>query len=268
MHYYSSGKYLEAPALPATETEPGLFETVLFNGSTIAHLDRHIERITSSARALGITMPNMQHRQIEEIFQELIQRNRLSDGEARLNLYCFQNREPMLTAQAYTRPPMEAVSLSLYKASSQYLHKSTNRTHLDQARNTALGRGYFDALLTDSSGTFLETTISGLIINTDKGLAVTPPKARLNSIAVSLVSPPGTTPSIKLRKDDLSHIINIWTVNSLAGALPVGRIDDISLSPDPKLAMEFNQLIRGEYPATTRRSTTPLGSAHGRATRS
>jgi len=153
----------------------GLFETIRADRGTVEFLDEHIQRLTGSAAALNITVPDTDW---ENIIARLISLNGLEQETARVKILITRGTEPGLHLGQGTSPTLiitaaEHISgkkperIGIYpekRLDPVSRHKSLNYLFNLQARDWALRNGLDEAVLTGKSGEILECAASNIFI--------------------------------------------------------------------------------------------------------
>jgi branched-chain amino acid aminotransferase/para-aminobenzoate synthetase component 1 len=149
----------------------GLFETLRAQGSRLLYLDEHLARFKASARVLNLSLPT--EPAWPDIISELLARNRLQEGLARVKIVLTRGVDPdlglpvparptlLIMAQAYTPPPPEAYAagwrLGTFRqgaAPALAGHKSLNYIFYLWARQTMRQAGADEALILDQEATW------------------------------------------------------------------------------------------------------------------
>ncbi|MDX6617818.1 MAG: hypothetical protein QOK36_204 [Gaiellales bacterium] len=149
----------------------GLYETTRVSEGAALHGERHLERITSSAHALGLPAPE------RAAFAAAIAAATGSGDVARVRLHApagvavlAAERRPALAPD-----PVRLTALAGWYAPGYALreHKLTSHFHGIQGRRLAVAAGYDDALLVSHDGRVGEATNANVALFAD-GALVTP----------------------------------------------------------------------------------------------
>jgi para-aminobenzoate synthetase/4-amino-4-deoxychorismate lyase len=161
------------------EDLPGLFETIHWNGGAYLLLDDHLERLATSAEALGIPFD------AASVIKALsgLERRILGDaGQYRIRLSLDRDGRISVTSEPFTPDSVGSpVRVCLYagrvQSSERHLrHKSTARERFDRAFRAALDSGFGEVLFLNERGEVTEGAISNVIVRLG-GRWYTPPEA-------------------------------------------------------------------------------------------
>jgi branched-subunit amino acid aminotransferase/4-amino-4-deoxychorismate lyase len=149
----------------------GLYETVRVSDGLALHGERHLERITASAHALGLPAPG------RSAFAAAIATATGAGEVVRVRLYA-QGGEPELGAErraALSPEPLRLTALGGWYAPGYLLreHKLTSHFHGVQGRRLAQAAGFDDALLVAHDGRVGEATNANVALFAGNAL-VTP----------------------------------------------------------------------------------------------
>ncbi len=237
----------------------GLFETILAIGGSPRLLSRHLERLRTSSRALGIPF-SLTDEKAESIIGELLERNRLTDKEARVKIiatpgdtgihYSHRAETLIVTAEPYLRPPLEIpwklTLLNAVNASGITAHKSTSYLAYRSGLHSARVEGFDDGILLDRYGHVSETTVASLLLFNEDGMIVPASPDALPGITAGILQEICTDLGIAVQRvpvsaDDLLAGANICVCNALLGLFPVNRIDQTDI---PALPADQLQVLR------------------------
>jgi branched-chain amino acid aminotransferase len=219
----------------------GLFETLRVDGGRALDVDAHLDRLLAGLRRIEIGLPESREELAEAVASVAGQAPRPT---ARLRLTVTRGvshpsgARPtvLLTATPYEPPPEEA-----------YRHGVTAILLLDlrvdsrgplaglkslcwQANRLALRRaeaaGAFEALLINERGLLAEGARSNVVLTLPEGV-FTPPETDgcLPGTVRRRLLETGVIAERSLTLDDLRRAREVVLLNSLVGALPVGRIE-------------------------------------------
>jgi len=235
----------------------GVFETLRAEHGRLLFLEDHLARLAASAEDLRISPPAVDW---AAVAGELLRRNGLERGPARLKFVLTRGPEGLLglpratrptacvLAEAY-RPPSAAryaagcrarVSRTV-DAPALARHKSLNYLACLWARQEALNAGDDEALLLDPSGRLAEAAAGALLYRLD-GRWWTPSSPRqLSGITrrhvaaelsrQGLPAEPRATPEAALARME-----TLWVLNTLVGIMPVATVGGVPL-PDRQSAL-------------------------------
>ncbi len=236
----------------------GLFETLCLADGAARHWDRHWVRFTNGAKVLGIPILYGQADVLAAIV-DLARVNALTDGVVRLTL----SRGPgargllppvvptptFLATLAASAAPLGPARLSVCHITRRNQFSPLSRikslNYLDGilARQDAADKGFDDALLLNTAGQVVETTVSSLFALMG-GQLVTPPIAdgALPGVARGLVLERLGARERSLSVDDLLKADEIVLTNAL-GSRPVVAIDATTFAVGQK-SQEIQEIIQ------------------------
>ncbi len=244
----------------------GLFETLRAQEGQALFLEEHLARLAASARFLNITLAAAPV--WPALMGELLARNRLEKGLARVKIVLTRGIAPdlglpaparptlLVTAQAYV-PPTQPVYQAGWRlgtfdqgaAPALAGHKSLNYLFYLWARQKMLQAGADEALILDPEGLVAEASLGSLLCRQD-GRWWTPqspnqlPGITLGRMRRLLASEGQEVTERPARLPDLRDCPTVWVLNSLMGIMPVSHIDQQGLSaPRPDLAASYRQRL-------------------------
>lgn len=245
----------------------GVFETVLARAGRPGYFSRHIERLRTSCRKLGIDFSYSENA-IRDIVEELLSRNDLSATEARVKILItpgdtsvhLSHRDGTLLISAipYLRPslhiPWKLLMTGTVQASSVAAHKTTSYLGYRMALHSAHADGYDDMILFDRHGHVSETSIASLLLfrNSvpDGELLLLPasPDA-LQGITRGVVADIVRERGIEVVEapvspHDLFEGVSVCVCNALLGPIAVGRINETEI---PTLESRFLSSLRENW---------------------
>jgi para-aminobenzoate synthetase/4-amino-4-deoxychorismate lyase len=215
-----------------TGVDPGfeLFETMLVTpGGGIRHLERHLDRLGRSARALGFSFERS-----AVLAQLCHRRGALVQGEAyRLRLALSHGGRVMLSHAPLQRLPDSPATLliaaaPLPGAHPLSAHKTTLRQTYDAGVRAAEQAGAFDCLFFTRDGRLVEGGRSSVFVRLG-GRWWTPPLSdgALPGVmrSVLLDDPAWLAAERSLTRDEVLNAEAIMVCNALRGALPARLLD-------------------------------------------
>ncbi len=224
-----------------------VFETILFNGRAICHLERHLKRLEGSLKLLGFNLPNLDY---EGIISKLIESNGLEGKELRVNIHMLLDYDeekvtPMVMVKPYERPKkaIKIIIPRLRATSDLFRIKSGSYLLNMHLKKEAEKKGAYEALIVGRDGTIHEASTSSLIFKLGDTLLTTDKESRLPSISLEVI---GESIPLKARRvtlDDLSGFTSVFVVNSLLGALPVISVGNTRYRPDWELSRRMTELV-------------------------
>ena len=224
----ASAEYDEVRAKSAivTSATPSfeLLETMRLTRDGYVRRDRHLDRVTESARYFGIPL---EQREVERALdahaasvRDFPRRVRLlvgQDGSPRVE------DRPFVAEDAGAPPRPMALATSPVSASNPFLvHKTTHRAVYD--RHRAEHPDAFDVLLWNEAGELTEFTIGNVVLRLD-GEDWTPPRecGLLAGTYRGELLDRGEISERRLSLDDLRRAERVWLVNSLRGKVEMAR---------------------------------------------
>jgi branched-chain amino acid aminotransferase len=228
----------------------GIFEGLRAYAGRIFKLDRHLERLERSARAVRLALPPRD--EIARIVVETCRRNQVVDGYIRLvvtrgagNLgidprSCAQ---PNLIVIAQPMPPFYgrsagAAGASLVTAALRRLSpdalspsiKSLNYLNNVLARMQATDAGADEALLLDAEGYVAEAGVDNIFIVSERGLRTPPTSTNLKGITRETVLELAAELGVAAEEARLT-LFDVWTASEVfmcgtgAEIVPVRSVD-------------------------------------------
>ena len=222
---------IKAAFLSELPSSMGLFETILISGSMPQNINRHLDRLASSARALGIEFQASEARtMIQKVSSNCESteqyRLRLDLNEGGKLSYSLKPLIPLATtveiywASKILPNPKQAI---VHSGNILLRHKVSHRAIYDQAWQCAENLGGFDALFTNEQGFVTEGGRSSIFIKSgDQWL--TPPIAAgvlpgvMRSIVLS--DPKWNAHEANLTIADVINANEIILSNALRGVIP------------------------------------------------
>jgi branched-chain amino acid aminotransferase len=229
----------------------GVFEGIRAYNGRVFKLDRHLDRLYDSARALRIEIP-VTRAALEAIVVETCRRNDIVDGYIRLvitrgrgdlginprscgraeviviarpqlALYTETSRGVTMVTSSFRRNAPDATSPSI---------KSLNYVNNVLARMEANDRNADEALMLDAGGYVAEASADNIFIVTDRGTLVTPPTAtNLNGITretvLEIAAELGIATEVRL-----FNLFEVWSAREVlicgtgAEVVPVVTVDN------------------------------------------
>jgi branched-chain amino acid aminotransferase len=228
----------------------GIFEGIRAYNGRVFRLERHIDRLFDSAKAIRLAIPHTAA-EVCEIVLNACRRNEISDGYIRLVV----TRGPGdLGLDPRTCPRAEVIvivkpTLSIYRAPSVGLRvvtsafrrnspdttspsiKSLNYLNNVLARIEANDRGADEALLLDGQGYVAEASVDNFFIVTEQGLLTPPTATNLKGVTRETLLSLAATLGIRA-EEKLFTLFDVWTAKeaficgTAAEVVPVVNVDD------------------------------------------
>lgn len=215
----------------------GFFETLFYNGKSICYLEEHISRIR---RSLDFYRIRHEVPDFGQVIEGTLRRNELEGAHARVNIYYPIESEsspvtPLVAAFPYTVNEDKSFRLAtspFHHQSHLCAHKTMNHMHFYLARREAKSRGFDDALLVDHEGRVLETSTGSLLFHDGEMLFAPSGTGRLPGVALQVAREATEIGEKNVTVDQVPEFRYVYVLNSLIGAKPVVRVDDIVYPSD------------------------------------
>jgi len=284
---YAAGRFMPAGEAGVSVFDHGLlygdgvFEGIRAYSGRVFKLERHVERLFDSAKAIRLAIPASRD-EIAELVLDTCRRNEIVDGYIRLVVTrgagdlgidpssCLRpdiiviakrvgalygdasRRGATVVTSAFRRHAPDVVSPSI---------KSLNYLNNVLARIEANDRGADEALFLDPNGFVAEATADNFFIVVDRALMTPPTATNLKGITRETV--------IELAKDLGIHteeraftLFDVWTAReafmcgTMAEVVPVTSVDGRTIGAGAPGAM--TSLIAAAYERTVRSTGTPI----------
>ena len=219
---YSDGKGAQLDVdQPHFRYGAGLFETILYDGIEIQHLDRHLDRLNKSSAFFDYKVVSFDY---DNVIKQLLLENDLLGHMARVNICHLVEAgdacSVFISTNKYTPPSEDKVfKLCHYpEVHNSYMsrHKTMNYMHFMLAKKYANKLGCDDALLTDELGNVLETSMAAVVFHDGKQYLAPKSYNKLNSIAFEIFAEEHDVSLVDVCVNDL-HRYRILLMNSLMG---------------------------------------------------
>ena len=261
----------------------GVFEGIRAYNGRVFKLDRHLDRLLDSARALRIDIP-VSRVGLEAIVLETCRRNDIVDGYIRLvitrgrgdlginprscgrpeiiviarpqlALYTETSRGVTMVTSSFRRNAPDATSPSI---------KSLNYVNNVLARMEANDRNADEALMLDAGGYVAEASADNIFIVTDRGTLVTPPTAtNLNGITretvLEIAAELGIATEVRL-----FNLFDVWSAREVlicgtgAEIVPVVTVDNRTIGTGT--IGPVTERLMAAYAHVVRSSGTPIAA--------
>ena len=233
----------------------GVFEGIRAYNGRVFKLERHVERLFDSAKAIRLEIPHTPD-DVAAIILDTCRRNDLVDGYLRV-VVTRGAGDLGVDPRTCPRPELVVIArntLSLYQAPSKGIRMVTStfrRTAIDAlspaikslnylnnvlARIEANDRGADEALMLDTNGYVAEATVDNFFIVTARGLLTPPTATNLKGITRETIL--GLAASLGIRADEMPlTLFDVWTAReaficgTAAEVVPVVSVDDRVIGP-------------------------------------
>jgi branched-subunit amino acid aminotransferase/4-amino-4-deoxychorismate lyase len=244
-----SGRFMAAEEATVPATSPsfrgglGLFETMRIVSRRAAMLERHLERMRTSASRLGLPWEPFE---AEAVLAELAARNGIEDGTARIVLGADRllvECEPLPPGLAEER--RRGITLPTSRARwSPASHKVTARAALSLAEREAGG----EVARIAPGQRLLESTRSNLFVVSADGLETAPPPAVLPGIARGAVLDIAAELGVRVRSraprlGEAARWGEVFATNALRGVRPVVALGEIRLPVRGPLTRQIQKAL-------------------------
>jgi branched-chain amino acid aminotransferase len=206
----------------------GVFEGIRAYNGRVFKLERHIDRLFDSAKAIRLAIPQS-HAEVCELVVETCRRNQIVDGYIRLvvtrgpgdlgidprkcpraeliviarqfTIYSAAAAGIRIVTSTFRRNAPDATSPSI---------KSLNYLNNILARIEANDRGADEALMLDGQGYVAEATVDNFFILTDQGLLTPPTTTNLKGVTRETVLELAASLGIKAEETPFT-LFDVWT---------------------------------------------------------
>jgi aminodeoxychorismate lyase len=279
---YISGRFLSEEKASisvldrAVQLGDGLFETIRGHLGIPVFLDRHLERMRSSAAFLKIPF-NQSDVEIRDVLVELCRRNSAPEARIRLTLtrgihpggLALEGGAPSLiaTAEKYTPYPPEKYKEGYKLVVSEIIHyskgalaghKTLNYLPFLLARDEAAGAGADEALLLNEFGNVAECSSANIFCISD-GMLITPdlPSGILPGVVRDVIIELAAGEGIQVEEkslplDGLLGAQEVFITSSLRGVMPVSQIGETVFTQERPVTEKLSRLYLAGLDAACR----------------
>src|SRR5262245_22769544 len=262
----------------------GVFEGIRAYDGRVFKLERHIERLFDSAKAIRLDMPASRD-DVAALVLEAFRRNDVTDGYVRLvvtrgagdlgidprscprpDIIVIAKRVPPLYGQK--RHGVTVVTSAFRRHAPDVLSpsiKSLNYLNNILARIEANDRGADEALFLDQHGYVAEATVDNFFIVVDRTLLTPPTATNLNGITRETVLELAAELNIRSEERPFT-LFDVWTAReafmcgTMAEIVPIATVDGRTIGtsngPGP-----MTSRITAAYHRAVRSSGTPISRA-------
>jgi branched-chain amino acid aminotransferase len=253
----------------------GVFEGIRAYNGRVFKLERHIDRLFDSAKAIRLDIPQT-HAQVCELVVETCRRNGISDGYIRLvvtrgpgDLGIDPRKCPraeliviarQLTMYAAAAAGIKVVTSTFRRnapdAASPSI-KSLNYLNNILARIEANDRGADEALMLDGQGYVAEATVDNFFIVTEQALLTPPTATNLKGITRETVLEVAASLGIATDVKPFT-LFDVWTAKEAficgtgAEVVPVLSVDDRTIGPGgigpitARIVAAYHEVVRSQ----------------------
>ena len=253
----------------------GVFEGIRAYNGRVFKLERHIERLFDSAKAIRLDIPGT-HAEVCELVVETCRRNAIHDGYIRLVVTRGPGDlgiDPRKCARAELI--VIARQLTMYAAAAQGITivtstfrrnapdatspsiKSLNYLNNILARIEANDRGADEALMLDAQGYVAEATVDNFFIVTDHALVTPPTATNLKGVTRETLLALAASLGIKAEEKPFT-LFDVWTAKEAficgtgAEVVPVVSVDARTIGSGTvgpvtgRIIAAYNELVRSQ----------------------
>jgi branched-chain amino acid aminotransferase len=254
----------------------GVFEGIRAYNGRVFKLERHVERLFDSAKAIRLAIPHSPA-DVADIILEACRRNDITDGYLRVVV----TRGPGdlgVDPRKCPRPELIVIvkkTLAIYKAPSQGIRlvtstfrrnsiealspaiKSLNYLNNVLARIEANDRGADEALMLDPSGYVAEATVDNFFIVTAHGVVTPPTATNLKGVTRETILGLASSLGIEAHETPFT-LFDVWTAReaficgTAAEVVPVVSVDDRIIGSGAvgavtgRIVEAYHELVRRE----------------------
>jgi len=239
------------PAGPAFRSGVGVYETLLYDGNVLLHLDRHLARMDSGLCVLGVGRA-ASDAELADAAAAVIACVAPPSLLVRVNIFCpvedwGQPVRPVVLAAPL--PPLSHRPWRLVPASEPLAwplaaQKSISAAYLRAEGRRAERDGADDAVLRHPDGRLLETTRASLLLRDDIGYVV-PAGPALPGVALALAREILPCREELVLHDDLGRFNAMFVLNSLVGMRPVARLGEVEFKIDDDAGRAVDGIVLG-----------------------
>jgi para-aminobenzoate synthetase/4-amino-4-deoxychorismate lyase len=211
----------KAALLHADRIKFDLLETMLLDNGTYTYLERHLNRLESSAEYFNYPFVK------NDILKELDEHIKLYPSEPRrVRLLLSENGKfsiesvPFMPLSTQTIKTAALADAAIDRTNRFLYHKTTNRGIYNKHKNA--NPDVFDILLWNENREITEFTIGNIVVELN-GLKITPPVScgLLPGVFREELLARGDIVERIVTLQDLLHATNVWLINSLQGWIPI-----------------------------------------------
>ena len=254
----------------------GIFEGIRAYNGRVFKLERHIERLFDSAKAIRLDIPHSPA-EVCDIVVETCRRNSIHDGYIRLvvtrgpgDLGIDPRKCPRPELIVIARPTMSmygAASAGIRVVTSTFRRnspdtlspsiKSLNYLNNILAKIEANDRGADEALMLDVHGYVSEASVDNLFIVTERGMVTPPTATNLKGVTRETLIELAGSLGIAIEEMPLT-LFDVWTAREVficgtgAEVVPVVSVDDRTIGAGAagpitsRISAAYHQVVRAQ----------------------
>ncbi len=254
----------------------GIFEGIRAYNGRLFELERHIDRLFDSAKAIRLEIPHSPA-EVCDIVVETCRRNGITDGYVRLvvtrgpgDLGIDPRKCPRAELIVIARPTMtmyttgsagiRVITSTFRRNSPDTLSpsiKSLNYLNNILAKIEANDRGADEALMLDVHGWVSEATVDNVFIVTEHGMVTPPTATNLKGVTRETLVRLAVSLGIKVEEKPLT-LFDVWTAREVficgtgAEVVPVVAVDDRPIGSGivgpvtSRMSAEYHKLVRSQ----------------------
>jgi branched-chain amino acid aminotransferase len=254
----------------------GVFEGIRAYNGRVFKLERHIDRLFDSAKAIRLAIPQS-HAEVCDIVVETCRRNGIADGYIRLvvtrgpgdlgidprkcpRAELIVIARPTLTMYSGAAAGIRVVTSTFRRNSPDTLSpsiKSLNYLNNILAKIEANDRGADEALMLDVNGFVSEATVDNLFIVTEHGLVTPPTATNLKGVTRETLIALGASLGVRIDERPLT-LFDVWTAREVficgtgAEVVPVVSVDDRTIGTGAvgpvtsRVSAAYHELVRSQ----------------------
>jgi branched-chain amino acid aminotransferase len=270
----------------------GIFEGIRAYSGRVFKLERHIERLFDSAKAIRLDVPGSRD-EVAELVLETCRRNDIEDGYIRLVVTrgagdlgidprsCPRPNLIVIAKQVgalYGHKPLQGVSVvtsAFRRHAPDVLSpsiKSLNYLNNILARIEANDRGADEALFLDQHGHVAEATVDNLFILVDRTLMTPPTATNLRGITRETVLELAVDLGVRVEERHFT-LFDVWTARevfmcgTMAEIVPIASVDGRTIGGGApggmtaRIAAAYHRLVRSTGTPIRRAAAALAGEA-------
>jgi branched-chain amino acid aminotransferase len=264
----------------------GVFEGIRAYNGRVFKLERHVQRLFDSAKAIRLEIP-AQHDEIAELVLETCRRNDLEEAYIRLvvtrgagdlgidprscpkpDVIVIARKVRALYARTVS-PGVKVVTSAFRRHAPDVLSpsiKSLNYLNNILARIDANDRGADEALFLDQNGYVSEATVDNVFIVADRTLMTPPTATNLKGITRETVLELAADLGVRVEERPFS-LFDVWTARevfmcgTMAEIVPVASVDGRTIGTGAAAPGPMTARISDAYHRIVRSTGTPIRRA-------